>query len=60
MPVRPLTIQTSLLVPLTVPDRAGRAAGIADLSSRAAVYATRARGDGTRRAYRAAWHQYAA
>ena len=28
---------------------------LADLSRRAAVYATRARGEGTRRAYRAAW-----
>ena len=56
----PLTLETSLLGPLSVPDGAGRAAEIEELSRRAALYATRAKGDGTRRAYRAAWRQYEA
>lgn len=51
-------LQTTLLGPLTVPDGAARAAELEDLSRRAAVYATRARGDGTRRVYRSAWRQY--
>jgi site-specific recombinase XerD len=55
-----LILQTSLLGPLTVPDGAARAAELEELSRRAAVYATRARGDGTRRAYRSAWRQYEA
>ena len=55
-----LILQTSLLGPLTVPDGAARAAELEELSRRAAVYATRARGDGTRRAYRSAWRQYQA
>ena len=46
--------------PLPVPDGAARAAELDELSRRAAIYATRARGDGTRRAYRSAWQQYAA
>src|SRR6516165_583907 len=56
----PFTLETALLGPLPVPDGAAHAAEIDELSRRAAVYATRARGDGTRRAYRSAWHQYAA
>jgi len=59
-PDGPLTLQTDLLGPLTLPDGADRAAELAELSRRAALYATRARGDGTRRAYRAAWRQYEA
>jgi site-specific recombinase XerD len=43
-----------------VPDGAAHAAELEELSRRAAVYATRARGDGTRRAYRSAWRQYEA
>src|SRR5690242_20524216 len=54
----PLTLETSLLGPLTLATGAARAAEIEELSRRAAVYATRARGEGTRRAYRAAWRQY--
>src|SRR6478752_3591515 len=50
-----LLLQTTLLPPLTVPDGAAHAAELEELSRRAAVYATRARGDGTRRAYRSAW-----
>ena len=57
-PDGPLTLQTDLLGPLTLPDGAARAAELAELSRRAALYATRARGDGTRRAYRTAWRQY--
>src|SRR5262245_43095446 len=56
----PLTLETTLLGPLTLPDGAARAVELAELSRRAALYATRARGDGTRRAYRAAWRQYEA
>src|SRR5207245_1505630 len=51
---------TTLLGPLLVPDGAGRAAELEALTARAAVYATRARGDGTRRAYRSAWTGYVA
>ena len=60
MPDGPFILETALLGPLPVPDGAARAADLADLARRAAVYATRARGDGTRRAYRSAWQQYAA
>jgi hypothetical protein len=38
----PLTIETSLLGPLTVPDGADRAAELEELSRGAALYATRA------------------
>jgi hypothetical protein len=47
-----------MFAPLAVPDGDARAAELEELSRRAAVYATRARGDGTRRAYRSAWRQY--
>jgi site-specific recombinase XerD len=53
-----LILQTTLFGPLSVPDGAGRAAEIEELSRRAALYATRARGDGTRRAYRSAWRSF--
>jgi hypothetical protein len=56
----PHTLQTGLLGPLIVPDGTARAAELEELSRRAAVYATRAKGDGTRRAYRSAWRHYAA
>jgi len=55
-----VTLHTDLLGPLTLADAAGRAAELAELSRRAAVYATRARGDGTRRTYRSAWRHYTA
>ena len=55
-----LVLQTALFGPLTVPDGAARAAELEELSRRAAVYATRARGDGTRRAYRSAWRSFEA
>jgi len=53
-----LTLHTTLLGPLSIPNSAGRAAEIEDLSRRAAIYATRAKGDGTRRAYRSAWRSF--
>jgi site-specific recombinase XerD len=53
-----LILQTTLLGPLTVPDGAAHAAELEELSRRAAIYATRARGLGTQRAYRSAWQQY--
>src|SRR4051794_2254333 len=53
------TLQTPLFAPLSLPDGAARAAALEELSPRAPVSAPRARGDGTRRAYRSAWrHQY--
>jgi len=55
-----LRLDTGLLGPLLVPGGAGRAAELEALSARAAVYATRARGPGTLRAYRSAWHGYEA
>jgi site-specific recombinase XerD len=59
-PSRSLTLQTALFGPLHVPDGANRAAELEELSRRAAIYATRAKGDGTRRAYRSAWHGFEA
>jgi len=59
-PSAPLILQTTLFGPLSVPDGGARAAELAELSRRAAVYATRARGDGTRRTYRSAWRHYEA
>ncbi len=53
-------LDTGLLGPLLVPSGANRAAELEALSARAAVYATRVRGPGTRRAYRSAWHGYEA
>jgi site-specific recombinase XerD len=53
-----LTLQTTLFGPLRVPNAAHRAAELEDLSRRAALYATRAKGDGTRRAYRSAWRGF--
>jgi len=43
-----------------VPGAAGHEAELQALSHRAAVYASRARGDGTRRVYRSAWRGYVA
>lgn len=45
---------------LLVPGGAACAAELETLSARAAVYATSARGEGTLRAYRSAWHGYEA
>jgi hypothetical protein len=55
-----LTLQTDLFGALVVPGGGARAAELQALAARAAVYATRARGEGTRRAYRSAWRAYAA
>lgn len=55
-----ITLSTSLLGNLEVPGTPEQAAELQALSARAAVYATRARGDGTRRTYRSAWHKYEA
>ena len=54
----PFTLETALLGPLSIPGGAARAEEIAALSHRAALYATRAHGAGTRRAYRSAWRAY--
>ena len=55
-----LTLHTDLLGDLQVPGAAGRAAELEALASRAALYATRARGEGTRRVYRSAWRGFEA
>jgi integrase len=55
-----LTLHTDLLGDLQVPGAAGRSAELEALAARAAIYATRARGDGTRRVYRSAWRGYTA
>jgi hypothetical protein len=55
-----LVLDTTLLGPLVIPDGAGRATELADLAARATRYAVRARGEGTRRAYRSAWAGYVA
>ncbi|MGI4800221.1 MAG: hypothetical protein ACRYG8_40560 [Janthinobacterium lividum] len=54
-----LLLHTDLMGDLQVPGGAGRGAELQALASRAAIYATRARGDGTRRVYRSAWRGYA-
>jgi len=53
-----LTLHTDLLGDLQVPGAAGRGAELEALSVRAALYATRARGEGTRRVYRSAWRGF--
>ena len=55
-----LALRTDLLGELLAPGSAGRGAELEALAVRAALYATRARGDGTRRVYRSAWRGYAA
>ncbi|WP_123060008.1 tyrosine-type recombinase/integrase [Roseicella frigidaeris] len=54
-----LALETELFGTLVVPQGAARAEALRALAARAAVYATRARGEGTRRAYRSAWQAYA-
>ena len=54
------TLETALLGPLPLPAGTDHGPELEELARRAAVYATRARGEGTRRAYRSAWAQYAA
>ena len=53
-----MTLSTSLLGDLQVLGTPEQAATLQALAARAAVYATRARGDGTRRSYRSAWRAY--
>ena len=53
-----LTLHTTRFGALTVPGGAARTAELEALSARAAVYATRARGPGTRRTYRSACTSY--
>ena len=53
-----LTLHTDLLGDLQVPGAASRHAELQALAARAAIYATRARGEGTRRVYRSAWRGY--
>ena len=59
-PAGALTLRTDLLGDLQVPGGAGRAAELEALAARAALYATRARGPGTRRVYRSAWRGFEA
>ena len=59
-PTGALTLHTDLLGDLQVPGGAGRAAELEALAARAALYATRARGPGTRRVYRSAWRGFEA
>src|SRR5690348_2834251 len=54
-----LTLETSLLGPLVLPATVA-AADLEALAERAAHYAVRARGEGTRRAYRSAWAGFCA
>ena len=49
-----VTLSTGLFGDLQVPGSPEQAATLQALAARAAVYATRARGDGTRRTYRSA------
>jgi hypothetical protein len=56
----PLTLETILIGPLTVPDDAARAAELEEMSHRAAIYATHAQGRRHGLAYRVAWRQYEA
>ena len=55
-----LRLSTELLGDLLIPDGAARAQELEALGARAAQYATRARGPGTRRVYRSAWTGYVA
>ena len=59
-PARTLLLRTSLLGDLRVLGSPNQAVELQALSARAAVYATRARGEGTRRAYRSAWGAFEA
>jgi integrase len=53
-------LRTDLLGELVVPGRVAGTAALQDLATRAAEYASRARGDGTRRVYRSAWRGFEA
>jgi hypothetical protein len=53
-------LRTDLLGEAVVPGRVAGAAELQDLATRAAEYASRAHGDGTRRVYRSAWRGFEA
>lgn len=55
-----VAIETGLFGRLVVPADPARADELRELAAQAAAWATRARGEGTLRAYRSAWKQYAA
>ncbi len=55
-----LILHTDLLGDLVVPGSVAGAAELQDLATRAAEYASRARGAGTRRVYRSAWRGFEA
>ncbi|TWA77091.1 site-specific recombinase XerD [Azospirillum brasilense] len=55
-----VAVETGIFGRLVVPADPARAAEIQDLARQAAVWATRARGEGTLRAYRSAWTAYGA
>jgi integrase len=55
-----VTVETGLFGRLVVPADPARAAEIRELAGQAAAWATRARGQGTLRAYRSAWTQFTA
>jgi integrase len=54
----PFLLETSLLGTLMIPGAVGRDAELEALAARATHYASRAGGEGTRRAYRAAWQAF--
>ncbi len=53
-------LRTDLLGELVVPGRVAGTAELQALATRAAEYASRARGNGTRRVYRSAWRGFEA
>ena len=53
-------LRTDLLGDLVVPGKVAGAAELQELTTRAAEYASHARGDGTRRVYRSAWRGFEA
>ncbi|WP_211102014.1 hypothetical protein [Azospirillum brasilense] len=55
-----VAVEIGLFGRLVVPADPARAAEVQDLARQAAVWATRARGEGTLRAYRSAWTAYSA
>jgi integrase len=55
-----VVLETGLFGRLTVAADPARADELRELAAQAAVWATRARGEGTLRAYRSAWKHYAA
>lgn len=60
LPSVDIVIDTGVLGPITVKGAPGREAEIRNLATQAALYISRAKGQGTLRAYRSAWKQYCA